>query len=115
MADAFGAVAQELFVINRPHTAHARERSARGVPTPSRGTVPRRCGVGQARKRACQCACRTLGDTLRVLAQIGSCRPRDACRLLYILERGFCLLKGIAEGTYNSKHAEAAKLYYTTI
>jgi hypothetical protein len=30
-------------------------------------------------------------------------------------ERGFCLLKGIAEGTYNSKHAEAAKLYYTTI
>ena len=45
--------------------AHARERSARGVPTPSRGTVPRRCGVGQARKRACQCACRTLGDTLR--------------------------------------------------
>ena len=27
----------------------------------------------------------------------------------------FCLLKGIAEGTYNSKHAEAAKLYYTTI
>ena len=32
-----------------------------------------------------------------------------------ILERGFCLLKGIAEGTYNSKHAEAAKLYYTTI
>ena len=30
-------------------------------------------------------------------------------------EREFCLLKGIAEGTYNSKHAEAAKLYYTTI
>ena len=30
------------------------------------------------------------------------------------LERGFCLLKGIAEGTYNSKHAEAARLYYTT-
>ena len=29
-------------------------------------------------------------------------------------ERGFCLLKGIAEGTYNSKHAEAARLYYTT-
>ena len=24
-------------------------------------------------------------------------------------------MKGIAEGTYNSKHAEAAKLYYTTI
>ena len=31
-----------------------------------------------------------------------------------INERGFCLLKGIAEGTYNSKHAEAARLYYTT-
>ena len=30
-------------------------------------------------------------------------------------ERGFCLLKGIAEGTYNTKHAEAARLYYTTI
>ena len=30
-------------------------------------------------------------------------------------EREFCLLKGIAEGTYKSKHAEAAKLYYTTI
>ena len=29
-------------------------------------------------------------------------------------ERGFCLLQGIAEGTYNSKHAEAARLYYTT-
>jgi len=24
-------------------------------------------------------------------------------------------LKGIAEGTYNTKHAEAARLYYTTI
>ena len=24
-------------------------------------------------------------------------------------------MKGIAEGTYNSKHAEAARLYYTTI
>ena len=59
--------------------AHARERSARGVPTPSRGTVPRRCGVGQARKRACQCACRTLADTLRVLAQIASCRPAAGC------------------------------------
>ena len=30
-------------------------------------------------------------------------------------ERGVCLLKGIAEGTYKTKHAEAAKLYYTTI
>jgi len=30
-------------------------------------------------------------------------------------ERVFCLLKGIAEGTYNTKHAEAARLYYTTI
>ena len=29
-------------------------------------------------------------------------------------EREFCLLKGIAEGTYNTKHAEAARLYYTT-
>ena len=33
---------------------------------------------------------------------------------MMIIERGFCLLKGIAEGTYNSKHAEAARLYYTT-
>ena len=31
-----------------------------------------------------------------------------------VCERGFCLLKGITEGTYNSKHAEAARLYYTT-
>ena len=31
------------------------------------------------------------------------------------LEREACLLKGIAEGTYNTKHAEAARLYYTTI
>jgi hypothetical protein len=30
-------------------------------------------------------------------------------------ERGFCLLKGIAEGTYQTKHAEAARPYYTTI
>ena len=29
--------------------------------------------------------------------------------------RGFCLLKGSAEGTYKTKHAEAARLYYTTI
>ena len=28
--------------------------------------------------------------------------------------KGFCLLKGIAEGTYKSKHAEAARLYSTT-
>ena len=28
--------------------------------------------------------------------------------------REFCLSKGIAEGTYNTKHAEAARLYYTT-
>jgi len=25
-------------------------------------------------------------------------------------DREFCLLKGIAEGTYNTKHAEAARL-----
>ena len=30
-------------------------------------------------------------------------------------EREVCLLKGIAEGIYKTKHAEAAKLYYTTI
>ena len=30
-------------------------------------------------------------------------------------EREFCLLKGNAEGTYNTKHAEAARLCYTTI
>ena len=30
-------------------------------------------------------------------------------------EREFRLLKGIAEGTYKTKHAEAARLYYTTI
>ena len=30
-------------------------------------------------------------------------------------KREFCLLKGIAEGTYNSKHAEAARLYYVTV
>ena len=35
-------------------------------------------------------------------------------QLIWVFERGFCLLKGIAEGTYNSKHAEAARLYYTT-
>ena len=32
-----------------------------------------------------------------------------------VCERVCCLLKGIAEGTYNTKHAEAARLYYTTI
>ena len=30
------------------------------------------------------------------------------------MRRG-CLLKGIAEGTYKAKRAEAASLYYTTI
>ena len=29
-------------------------------------------------------------------------------------ERGVCLLKGNAEGTYKTKHAEAARLDYTT-
>ena len=43
-------------------------------------------------------------------------KPRSCVwAVMYGIERGFCLLKGIAEGTYNSKHAEAAKLYYTTI
>ena len=32
-----------------------------------------------------------------------------------VCERVCCLLKVIAEGTYNTKHAEAARLYYTTI
>ena len=31
------------------------------------------------------------------------------------MEREFRVLKGIAEGAYNTKHAEAARLYYTTI
>jgi len=29
--------------------------------------------------------------------------------------RRVCLLKGVAEGTYKAKRAEAASLYYTTI
>ena len=37
------------------------------------------------------------------------------CKCSQKRERVVCLLKVIAEGTYNSKHAEAAKLYYTTI
>ena len=41
-------------------------------------------------------------------------RHRDCAESMMAFERGFCLLKGIAEGTYNSKHAEAARLYYTT-
>ena len=41
------------------------------------------------------------------------CSP-DVIKREFESERGFCLLKGIAEGTYNSKHAEAARLYYTT-
>ena len=37
---------------------------------------------------------------------------RELCKAkLVSLIAGFCLLKGIAEGTYNSKHAEAARLY----
>ena len=40
-----------------------------------------------------------------------ACGMCEAC----VSEREFCLLKGIAEGTYNTKHAEAARLYYTTI
>ena len=46
-----------------------------------------------------------------------SLRARQAPLLYYLREREreFRLLKGIAEGTYNTKHAEAARLYYTTI
>ena len=41
---------------------------------------------------------------------------RNPAGWIYLaFEREFCLLKGIAEGTYNTKHAEAARLYYTTI
>ena len=35
--------------------------------------------------------------------------------IFFFPERGVCLLQGIAEGTYKAKHAEAARLYYTTI
>jgi len=38
-----------------------------------------------------------------VCAELGSSRARE-----------FCLLKGIAEGMYKTKHAETARLYYTT-
>ena len=43
----------------------------------------------------------------------------DRVRLLRVREgpvcgRGVCLLKERAEGTYKTKHAEAARLYYTT-
>ena len=42
--------------------------------------------------------------------------PRSSLQIRgFFQEREFCLLKGIAEGTYNTKHAEAARLYYTTI
>jgi len=51
--------------------------------------------------------------------EAGRARVDDSCSLTAVprkaLEREFRLLKGIAEGTYNTKHAEAAKLYYTTI
>ena len=40
--------------------------------------------------------------------------PGSACKNQPYKEREFRLLKGIAEGTYNTKHAEAARLYYTT-
>ena len=41
--------------------------------------------------------------------------PRALVKTLSVQEREFCLSKGITEGTYNTKHAEAARLYYTTI
>jgi hypothetical protein len=44
----------------------------------------------------------------------GSFPVECGCYNAAMIERGFCLLKGIAEGTYKSKHAEAARLYYTT-
>ena len=43
-----------------------------------------------------------------------SLRGRESSGAL-VLEREFRLLKGIAEGTYNTKHAEAARLYYSSI
>ena len=41
--------------------------------------------------------------------------PDPVVRMGEGVERVVCLLKGIAEGTYKTKHAEAAKLYYTII
>jgi hypothetical protein len=42
------------------------------------------------------------------------CFERESVPLQYP-QREVRLLKGIAQGTYNTKHAEAARLYYTTI
>ena len=54
--------------------------------------------------------------------RVGCCMQRkgwggevEPVESAFWLEREFRLLKGIAEGTYNTKHAEAARLYYTTI
>ena len=47
----------------------------------------------------------------RNVDDVGERRPHDLGAERY-REREFCLLKGIAEGTYNTKHAEAAS--YTT-
>ena len=47
-------------------------------------------------------------------AALAAACDRVRVSITWIGERGFCLMKGIAEGTYNSKHAEAARLYYTT-
>ena len=41
-------------------------------------------------------------------------RLRASARAAWCVEREVCLLKDIAEGTYKTKHAEAAKRYYTT-
>jgi hypothetical protein len=116
----------DLFVINRPHTLL--------VLAGSRGGPRRRSGC--RREASCPASVRTMSrqstDTISSNwshgeegRESGLAIPRSLQFIVCVGgllqtvhsvgERGFCLLKGIAEGTYNTKHAEAARLYYTTI
>jgi hypothetical protein len=84
---------------------HAREVTAGHAQESRRGSVPTATqGVGGKGGHACG-----------VRAQEAAAPVRRQRRGETGGEREFCLLKGIAEGTYNTKHAEAARLYYAAL
>ena len=89
-----------------------------GQDAPSQARDPGRLARGQGKVRWTEAAPRRLRRT--VAARAAPATPQSFAIVSHVLsslsiEREFRLLKGIAEGAYNTKHAEAARLYYTTI
>ena len=84
----------------------------------SRASAAPVAAFNQAVARLAACRCGSAPHAARA-AHAPRCDPRLGLRSarvrIFDSERELCLLKEHAEGTYKTKHAEAARLYYTTI